>query len=108
MGDLKEVLLDFFQLLDIALLLRVSLADLLDLASLNLQHLVLHLQLLLIVWRVHRLPSPPLTIHIAVLGHCHSLLALDHLVILVEGNELPIVPVAPVRTRPAEGTRSSG
>lgn len=43
MGDLEQITLDLLHLLDIALPLRVSLADLLDLACLDLDHLVLHL-----------------------------------------------------------------
>ena len=93
MGDLEQIPLDLLHLLDVALLLRVALADLLDLASLDLDHLVLHLQLLLVVSSMDGPVSLLLAVDVAVLYQGHFFLALDHLVVLVEGYELPVVEV---------------
>lgn len=69
MRDLKEISLDLLKLLDITLLLGVSLADLLYLSCLYLQHLVLQFHLLFVVGGVDWAFSPfPLLIDVVVLG----------------------------------------
>lgn len=106
-GDLEEVLLDLLKLLHIALLFGVPLADLLDLPRLDFDHFVLHFDLFLVVWGVYRPFSLFFPIYVAVLGECHSLLAFDHLVVLVECNELAIVALSVLHyLHPAKGPGS--
>lgn len=107
MGDLEEIFLDFFELLDFALLLRIPLADFLYLSCLNLQHLVLNLQFFLIVRCVDGPFSSPFAIDVAVLGECHSFLALYHFIILIKSYELPVIAVPVIYSSPAEGTRTA-
>lgn len=93
MRDLKQISFDLLHLLDIALPLRISLTDLLDFACLDLDHLILHLQLLLIISCMDRSVSLLLTIDVTMLRQGYFLLAFDHLVVLVEGYELSVVEV---------------
>lgn len=93
MRDLKQIPLDLLHLLDITLPLRISLADLLYLSCLDLDHLVLHLQLLLVVSRMDWPLPLLLSIDVAVLCQGYLLLAFDHFVILVEGYKLAVVEV---------------
>jgi hypothetical protein len=70
------------------------LAYLLNLAGLDLDHLVLHFNLLLVVWSVDGSLSSFLPGDVAVLGQGHFLLAFNHLVVFIEGNELTVVALA--------------
>lgn len=93
MRNLKQIPLDLLHLLHITLLLRIPLTDLLNLPSLDLDHLVLHLQLLLIISCMDRPFSLLLSVYVTVLCQGYLFLAFDHLVILVEGYKLAVVEV---------------
>lgn len=93
MRNLKQIPLNLLHLLHITLLLRIPLTDLLNLACLDLDHLVLHLQLLLIISCMDRPLSLLLSIDVAVLCQGYFFLAFDHLVIFVEGYKFSVVEI---------------
>jgi hypothetical protein len=94
MGDLKQIFLYLFQLLHVALLFGIPLTDLLNFSSLYLNHFILHLYLLLVIWRVKwPLPAFSLPIDVAVLGEGHFLLALYHFVVFVECYKLAVAEI---------------
>lgn len=93
MGNLEQIPLDFLHLLDIAFPLGVPLADLLYLACLDLDHLVLHLQLLLIISCMNRPLSLLFSIDVAMFCQGYFLLAFNHLVVLIEGYKFSVVEV---------------
>lgn len=93
-------------MLHVALLFGISLTDLLYLTSLYLDHLILHLDLLLVIRSVHWPLAPlPLPVDVAVLGQCHLLLTLNHLVVFVKGDKFSIVALAVLHyLHPPKGT----
>ena len=93
MSDLEQIPLDLLHLLDIALPFGIPLTDLLYLPCLDLDHLVLHLQLLLVISCMDGPISLLLSIDVAVFCQRYLLLTFDHLVILVEGYKLTVVEV---------------